>query len=55
MPQHPNMPAGNYMPANVPMDAQQAMAYQNYMQRTPGYGQGMPGQPGMPPGQHHQS
>lgn len=55
IPQHPNMPAGNYMPANVPMDPQQAMAYQNYMQRNPGYGQGMPGQPGMPPGQHHQS
>lgn len=53
MPQHPHMP-GNYMP-NMPMDAQQALAYQNYVQRNQGYASGIPPQPGMPPNSHHQS
>lgn len=53
MPQNPHMPAGNYMP-NMPMDPQQALAYQSYVQRNQGYGSGIP-QPGMPPGGHHQS
>jgi pheromone receptor transcription factor len=54
MPQNPHMPA-SYMPS-VPMDAQQALAYQSYMQqRNQGYGAGMPSQPGMPPSNHHQS
>lgn len=54
MPQNPHVP-GNYMP-NMPMDPQQALAYQNYMQqRNQGYGSGMPPQPGMPPNSHHQS
>lgn len=54
MPQNPHMPP-NYMP-NMPMDAQQAMAYQSYVQqRSQGYGSGMPPQAGMPPSNHHQS
>ena len=54
MPQNPHMP-GNYMP-NMPMDPQQALAYQNYVnQRNQGYGSGLPPQGGMPPGGHHQS
>lgn len=53
MPQNPPMP-GHYM-ANMPMDPQQALAYQSYVQRNQGYGQGMPPQPGMPPSSHHQS
>ncbi|KAF5138197.1 Transcription factor of morphogenesis MCM1 [Metarhizium anisopliae] len=54
MPQNPHMP-GNYMP-NMPMDAQQALAYQSYVQqRNQGYGSGMPPQGGMPPSSHHQS
>ncbi|KAM4065101.1 SRF-type transcription factor [Hirsutella rhossiliensis] len=54
MPQNPHMP-GNYMP-NMPMDPQQALAYQNYVQqRNQGYGSGMPPQAGMPPSTHHQS
>ncbi|PNY25343.1 Transcription factor of morphogenesis MCM1 [Tolypocladium capitatum] len=54
MPQNPHMP-GNYMP-NMPMDPQQAIAYQNYVQqRNQGYGSGMPPQAGMPPSNHHQS
>lgn len=54
MPQNPHMP-GNYMP-NMPMDPQQALAYQNYVQqRNQGYGSGMPPQGGMPPSNHHQS
>lgn len=52
MPQNPHMP-GNYMP-NMPMDPQQALAYQNYVQRNQGYGSGMP-QAGMAPSSHHQS
>ncbi|XWX02108.1 hypothetical protein V2A60_010140 [Cordyceps javanica] len=52
MPQNPHMP-GNYMP-NMPLEAQQAMAYQNYVQRNQGY-TGMPQQPGMAPSSHHQS
>ncbi|KAG9250126.1 SRF-type transcription factor (DNA-binding and dimerization domain)-domain-containing protein [Emericellopsis atlantica] len=55
MPQNPHMPAGNYMPPNMPMDPQQALAYQNYVQRNQPYGSGMPQQPGMPPSGHHQS
>lgn len=43
--------AGNYMP-NMPMDPNQALAYQSYVQRQ-GYGSGMPA-PGMP-NNHHQS
>lgn len=55
LPQNPHMPAGNYMPPNMPMDPQQALAYQNYVQqRNQGYGSGMP-QAGMPPNNHHQS
>ncbi|KAH7158100.1 MADS box protein [Dactylonectria estremocensis] len=54
MPQQPHMP-GNYMPS-MPMDPQQALAYQSYVQqRNQGYGAGMPPQPGMPPSNHHQS
>ncbi|KAJ6780760.1 hypothetical protein PWT90_11144 [Aphanocladium album] len=53
MPQNPHMP-GNYMP-NMPLDAQQAMAYQSYVQRNQAYGSGMPQQPGMAPSSHHQS
>lgn len=54
LPQNPHMP-GNYM-ANMPMDPQQALAYQNYVQqRNQGYGAGMPPQPGMPQNSHHQS
>lgn len=53
MPQQPHMP-GNYMP-NMPMDPQQALAYQSYVQRNQGYGSGIPPQPGMPPNNHHQS
>ncbi|CAM1502096.1 Fc.00g040800.m01.CDS01 [Cosmosporella sp. VM-42] len=53
MPQNPHMP-GNYMP-NMPMDPQQALAYQSYVQRNQGYGSGIPPQPGMPPNNHHQS
>lgn len=53
MPQNPHMP-GNYMP-NMPMDPQQALAYQNYVQRNQGYGSGMPPQAGMAPSSHHQS
>ncbi len=53
MPQNPHMP-GNYMP-NMPLEAQQAMAYQNYVQRNQAYGSGMPQQPGMAPSSHHQS
>ena len=52
MPQ-PHM-GSSYMP-NMPMDPQQALAYQGYVQRTPGYASGMPPQPGMPPNTHHQS
>lgn len=48
-----HMPA-NYM-QNMPMDPQQALAYQNYVQRNQGYGSGIPPQPGMPPNNHHQS
>ncbi|GAB0135330.1 hypothetical protein EsDP_00003672 [Epichloe bromicola] len=56
MPQNPHgMPPGGYMP-NMPMEAQQALAYQNYVQqRNQGYGSGMPPQGGMPPSAHHQS
>ncbi|KAM3560443.1 hypothetical protein MY1884_002137 [Beauveria asiatica] len=54
MPQNPHMPPGNYMP-NMPLEAQQAMAYQNYVQRNQAYGSGMPPQPGMAPSSHHQS
>lgn len=43
------------MPPNMPMDPQQALAYQSYVQRNQGYGSGMPPQPGMPPSSHHQS
>ena len=50
MPQGHGMP-GNYMP-NMPMDPNQALAYQSYVQRQ-GYGSGMP-QPGMA-NNHHQS
>ncbi|KHN98820.1 MADS box protein [Metarhizium album ARSEF 1941] len=53
MPQNPHMP-GNYMP-NMPLDPQQALAYQSYVQRNQGYGSGMPPQGGMPPSSHHQS
>lgn len=54
MPQNAHMPP-SYMPS-VPMDPQQALAYQSYMQqRNQGYGAGMPSQPGMPPSNHHQS
>ncbi|KJZ79395.1 hypothetical protein HIM_01546 [Hirsutella minnesotensis 3608] len=53
MPQNPHMPP-NYMP-NMPMDPNQAMAYQNYVQRNQGYPSGMPPQAGMPPSTHHQS
>ncbi len=55
MPQNPHMP-GNYMPS-MPLDPQQALAYQNYVQqqRSQGYGSGMPPQAGMPPSSHHQS
>jgi pheromone receptor transcription factor len=54
MPQNPHMP-GPYMP-NMPLDPQQAMAYQTYVQqRNQGYASGMPPQPGMPPNNHHQS
>lgn len=52
MPQS-HMP-GSYMP-NMPMDPQQALAYQGYMQRNQGYSSGMPQQPGMAPSSHHQS
>lgn len=49
---HPHMPPGGYMPPNMPMDPQQAMAYQNYVQRNQAaYPSGMP-QPGMPPNSH---
>ncbi|KAJ4321088.1 transcription factor of the MADS box [Fusarium piperis] len=54
MPQNPHMP-GNYMPTNLPMDPQQALAYQSYVQRNQGYGSGIPPQPGMPSNNHHQS
>ncbi|KAJ4205753.1 transcription factor of the MADS box [Fusarium falciforme] len=54
IPQNPHMP-GNYMPANLPMDPQQALAYQSYVQRNQGYGSGIPPQPGMPSNNHHQS
>jgi pheromone receptor transcription factor len=53
MPQNPHMPNA-YMP-NMPMDPQQAMAYQSYVSRNQGYGPGIPQQPGMPPNNHHQS
>ncbi|KAH7316435.1 SRF-type transcription factor (DNA-binding and dimerization domain)-domain-containing protein [Stachybotrys elegans] len=52
------MPPGHmpgYTMPNMPMDPQQALAYQNYVQRNQGYGSGMPPQPGMPPAGHHQS
>ena len=54
--QNPHMPGGYSMP-NMPMDPQQAIAYQNYMsqRQNQGYGSGMPQQPGMPPSGHHQS
>ncbi|KYK59918.1 MADS box protein [Drechmeria coniospora] len=53
MPPNPHMP-GSYMP-NMPMDPQQALAYQNYVQqRNQAYGSGLPPQPGMPPNNHHQ-
>ncbi|KAF4456948.1 MADS box [Fusarium albosuccineum] len=45
---------GNYMPG-MPMDPQQALAYQSYVQRNQGYGSGIPPQPGMPSNNHHQS
>lgn len=54
MPQNPHMP-GNYMPNMPSLDPQQALAYQNYVQRNQGYGSGMPQQPGMAPSSHHQS
>lgn len=54
MPQNAHMP-NNYMPANLPMDPQQALAYQSYVQRNQGYGSGIPPQPGMPSNNHHQS
>lgn len=54
MPPNPHMQTG-YMP-NMPMDPQQALAYQNYVQqRNQGYGSGMPPQGGLPPNAHHQS
>ncbi|KAF4947538.1 hypothetical protein FGADI_10321 [Fusarium gaditjirri] len=43
MPQNPHMP-NNYMP-NMPMDPQQALAYQSYVQRNQAYGSGIPPQP----------
>ncbi|KEY68692.1 hypothetical protein S7711_00566 [Stachybotrys chartarum IBT 7711] len=52
--QQPTHMPGNYMP-NMPMDPQQAMAYQSYVQRSQGYPSGIPPQPGMPPAGHHQS
>ncbi|KAG5953569.1 hypothetical protein E4U57_005338 [Claviceps arundinis] len=54
MPPNPHAMPGNYMP-NMPMEAQQALAYQNYVQRNQAYGSGMPPQGGMPPSNHHQS
>ncbi|KAK2598917.1 transcription factor of the MADS box [Conoideocrella luteorostrata] len=55
MPQNPHGMPGGYMP-NMPMEAQQALAYQSYVQqRNQGYGSGMPPQGGMPPNNHHQS
>ncbi|UPK91834.1 hypothetical protein LCI18_002769 [Fusarium solani-melongenae] len=54
IPQNPHM-GGNYMPPNMPMDPQQALAYQSYVQRNQGYGSGIPPQPGMPSNNHHQS
>jgi pheromone receptor transcription factor len=53
MPPNAHMPP-NYMP-NMPMDPSQALAYSNYVQRSQGYGAGMPPQQGMPPAGHHQS
>jgi pheromone receptor transcription factor len=53
MPQNPHMP-NNYMP-NMPIDPQQALAYQSYVQRNQAYGSGLPPRPGMPAGSHHQS
>ncbi|KAI0003911.1 SRF-type transcription factor [Xylariaceae sp. FL0662B] len=52
MPQNPHMPP-NYMP-NVPMDPQQALAYQSYVQQR-GAGYAMPPQSGMPQHTSHQS
>ncbi|ETS74258.1 hypothetical protein PFICI_14124 [Pestalotiopsis fici W106-1] len=55
----PGMPPahmpGNYGIPNVPMDAQQAMAYQNYVQRQQGSQYAMPPQQGMPSHASHQS
>ncbi|KAH9888694.1 SRF-type transcription factor [Xylariomycetidae sp. FL2044] len=50
MPQNPHMP---YSMPNVPMDPQQALAYQNYVQRGAPYA--MPPQSGMPQHTSHQS
>ncbi|KAI1320161.1 MADS box protein [Xylariaceae sp. FL0255] len=52
MPPNPHMPP-SYMPAGVGMDPNQAMAYQNYVQRAPPYG--MPPNSGMPQHTAHQS
>ncbi|RYP15753.1 hypothetical protein DL767_010288 [Monosporascus sp. MG133] len=52
MPQNPHMPP-SYMP-NVPMDPQQALAYQNYVQQR-GNQYAMPPQSSMPQHASHQS
>ncbi|KAI1504882.1 SRF-type transcription factor [Biscogniauxia marginata] len=53
MPQNPHMPP-NYMP-NVPMDPQQALAYQNYVQQRGAPQYAMPPQSGLPQHTSHQS